>query len=239
MEIEPLELEYNNIKHEIFVLMQRCDSLIIAIYTISITLMGFGYQFKNKIFFALIVAFIIPLHALLNVRRYHMARCSMYIKLCIEPHVKGLQWESMVDRIDKEFKAEYQKKKIYKLIYKLTSGIVGMGMPIIIFASIFLALNIMGVKIPTIINDIISLQIFDKIILVFMLLGCIVSGYLSIEYVRYDKICDKYEKIIKNEIKAKGDDISTSETKKTDKIPDTMNQKSTKKSRKRKKGIHN
>lgn len=238
MEIEPLELEYNNIKHEIFVLKQRCDSLIIAIYTVSNTLMGFGYQFKSTFFFALVAAFIIPLHALLNSRRYHMVRCSMYIKLCIEPHVKGLQWESIVDRIDKEFKAQYRKNKIYKLI----SCIIGIGTPIIIGGSIAFVLNIMEVKILpilTMINDIISLPIFDKIILVFMILGFGVSVYLSIKYARYDKICDKYEKIIKDEIKAKGDDTLTSEPNKTDKTPDTINQKQTKNRRKRKKGVHN
>ena len=66
MKEKALELEYNNIKQEIFVLMQRCDNLIVSIYTVSITLMGFGYELSNKYFFASIIVFIIPMHGLLN-----------------------------------------------------------------------------------------------------------------------------------------------------------------------------
>lgn len=113
-----LELEYNNIKQEIFVLMERCDNLIISIYTVSITLMGLGYQLDNKYFFALIIIFIIPMHGLLNTRRYHMARCSAYIALCLETPHNNLRWETMVGKIDAEFKATYQKGNI---IYKITA----------------------------------------------------------------------------------------------------------------------
>ncbi len=133
MKEKALELEYNNIKQEIFILMQRCDNLIISIYTVSITLMGLGYELNNKYFFALIIIFIIPMHGLLNVRRYHMARCSTYIALCLESPSNNLSWETMVSKIDIEFKKLYQKGNV---IYKLTSALVGGGMSIIASASI-------------------------------------------------------------------------------------------------------
>lgn len=191
MKEKALELEYNNIKQEIFVLMQRCDNLIVSIYTVSITLMGFGYELSNKYFFALIIVFIIPMHGLLNVRRYHMARCSVYIKICLELHIKYLRWETMVGKIDAEFKALYQKEN---MIYKLTSIFVGGGMTIISFVSIILYMqNSIIIE-----NNILHCPILDIAVIVLMFLGFCIIVYLSKEYVGYNKVCKKYENIIKN-----------------------------------------
>ncbi len=190
MEEKSLELEYNNIKQEIFVLMQRCDNLIISIYTVSITLMGLGYELNNKYFFALIIIFIIPLHGLLNVRRYHMARCSAYIVLCLETSSNNLRWETMVGKIDMEFKKLYQKGNV---IYKLTSALVGGGMTIISSASIlFYAQKSIKVN-----NDILHCSIIDAMIILLLLVGFFVIVYLSKEYVGYEKTLNRYKDIIK------------------------------------------
>lgn len=190
MEEKALELEYNNIKQEIFVLMQRCDNLIVSIYTVSITLMGLGYQLNNKYFFALIIIFIIPIHGLLNVRRYHMARCSAYISLCLESPHNNLRWEKMVGKIDAEFKDLYQKDNIF---YKITSALVGGGMTIISFASILFYVQ-SSIKMK---NGTLYCSLLDAIVIILLLVGFFVIVYLSKEYVGYEKTLKKYKNIIK------------------------------------------
>ncbi|MBO4996994.1 MAG: hypothetical protein J6D02_03230 [Lachnospira sp.] len=191
MEQEILQLEYNNIKQEIFTLMQRCDNLIVAIFTVSVSLIGLGYELNNAIFFILTVIFIIPMQGLLNVRRYHMARCSIYIRLFLEPCFEKLRWETIVGDVDSKFKVLYTKEN---RVHRLASFFVGAGSGIISFISLVSYINN-----RMIINGyLICFSYIDTIIMIFMLICFFVIFLLSKDYVDYTKICQKYEKIYKN-----------------------------------------
>ncbi len=128
-----IQMEYNNIKYEIATLMQRCDNLLTTMYTVSITLMGLGFQLKNKYFFMMILIFIIPIQGLINIRRYHMARCSVYIKKYICSKYKELKWESIVGMLDLKFRESYSKEN---RLYRFTTAIIGSGTIIIALVAI-------------------------------------------------------------------------------------------------------
>lgn len=191
MDREALQLEYNNIKQEIFTLMQRCDNLIVAIFTVSISLIGLGYELNNDIFFILTVVFVIPMQGLLNVRRYHMARCSMYIKMCIEPYFESLNWETMVGKIDSKFKTLYTKEN---RLYKITAFFIGAGSGIIALISIASYVS----NHMTIDNGVMLCSEIDMIIILFMLICFFIICLLIKEYVDYANICKKYEATIKD-----------------------------------------
>lgn len=189
MNNEMLQLEYNNIKQEIFMLMQRCDNLIISMYTVSITLLGLGYELNNKLFFLLILFFLIPMQGLLNVRRYHMARCSVYIKRCLETGKEELKWESMVNKIDSKFKRNYFKRS--KLM-RFSQYIVGIGTVIIALVAIFFY----SLESVIISKGEICCSVADMFGMLFTVILFTIICYLVRGYVEYEKVCDNYEKII-------------------------------------------
>lgn len=188
------ELEYNNIKQEIVTLMQRCDNLLTTMYTVSITLMGLGFQLKNKYFFMMILIFIIPIQGLINIRRYHMARCSVYIKKCICLEYKELKWESIVGKLDFEFRKSYSKENI---LYKITTIIIGSGTVIIAFVSIISYIQ----NSLILSHGIIQCTLFDMVFIVFMVICFFIICLLVKEYNNYSKINKKYEVILEQILK--------------------------------------
>lgn len=191
MDREIMELEYNNVKQEIFALMQRCDNLIIAMFTVSVSLIGLGYEMSNDIFFILTVIFIIPMQGLLNVRRFHMARCSIYIKLCLEPYFENLNWETTVGMVDSKFKTIYTKEN---MLHKLTSVFIGAGSGIIAFIAV-----VLYIYNRIIIDDrYICCSKIDIIIILFMLFCFLIICFLTKEYVDYANLCRKYEAIFRD-----------------------------------------
>ncbi len=189
-----VELEYNNIKQEIVTLMQRCDNLLTTMYTVSITLMGLGFQLKNKYFFMMILIFIIPIQGLINIRRYHMARCSVYIKRCICSEYNELKWESIVGELDLEFRKSYSKENI---LYRLTTIIIGSGTIIIALISIISYIQ----SSLTVSDGIIQCTLLDMFFIAFLFICFIIIFLLVKEYNNYGKIYKKYEMILEQILK--------------------------------------
>lgn len=191
MDKDMIQLEYNNIKQEIFILMQRCDSLIITIYTISITLLGLGYEFENRYFFLLIIIFIVPMQGLVNVRRYHMARCSAYIKLCIESQIETLKWERMVGEIDSRFKSTYLKES---RVLEVATYLIGIGTIIISLVAMIHYVQ----SCLTISQGVIQCSIIDIGGIVISVILFIILIFLSKDYIDYVRIHGNYQAIIKD-----------------------------------------
>ncbi len=189
MDKDVIQLEYNNIKQEIITLMQRCDNLLTTMYTVSITLMGLGYQLKNKYFFVIILIFIIPIQGLINIRRYHMARCSVYIKMCICPKYKELMWESIIGKIDFRFRERYSNEN---KLYRFTTIIIGSGTIIISFVSIMSYIQSSLILKA----GFLYCSLFDMFFVIFMLICFLIICLLVKEYNSYSKISAKYEEII-------------------------------------------
>ena len=187
---EAVVLEYNIIKEEIFVLMQRCDNLIVTMYTISITLLGVGLELDNENCYFLIILFLLPMQGLINVRRFHMARCSVYIEMCLEPKMQGLQWEKTVARIDLRFKRSYLKKR---WISKWASLLIGVGTILIACVSLIFYFE----------------ELFSKSRLSFFnICGMVIAGFLflmlcvlTMDYLQYEKIKEQYKEIVQNIVK--------------------------------------
>lgn len=184
---EAVVLEYNIIKEEIFVLMQRCDNLIVTMYTISITLLGVGLELNNENCYFLIILFLLPMQGLINVRRFHMARCSVYIEMCLEPRMQGLKWEKTVAQIDAKFKRSYLKNR---WVSKWALLLIGVGTILIALISLAFYCE----------------ELYSKSGLSFLNICRMVCAYilflmlcvLTRDYLKYEKIKKQYRKIIQD-----------------------------------------
>jgi len=198
MDKDIVQMEYNNIRQEIVILMQRCDNLLTTMYTVSITLMGLGFQLKNKYFFLMVLIFIIPIQGLINIRRYHMARCSVYIKQCISSKYKELKWESIVGKIDYNFRESYSKEN---KLYRLTTIIICSGTIIIALVSI-----ISYIQTSLILSaGIVQCTLLDMFFIIFMSMCFLIICLLVKEYNNYGKIYQRYETILEQILKESED----------------------------------
>ena len=184
---EAVVLEYNILKEEIFVLMQRCDNLIVTMYTISITLLGVGLELDNENCYFLIILFLLPMQGLINVRRFHMARCSVYIEMCLEPRMPGLQWEKTVAQIDLKFKQSYLKNRWAS---KWALLLIGVGTILIAFVSLLFYFE-----------GLYSKSGLSFVNICGMVCACILFLMLCVltrDYLQYEKIKEQYKEIIQD-----------------------------------------
>lgn len=187
---EAVTLEYNIIKEEIFVLMQRCDNLIVTMYTISITLLGVGLELDNENCYFLIILFLLPMQGLINVRRFHMARCSVYIEMCLEPKMQGLQWEKTVAQIDLRFKRSYLKKR-----WASRWALLLIGVGTILIACVSLIFYFEGSFSK---NKLSFFNICGMVIAsILFLMLCI----MTMDYLQYEKIKEHYKEIVQDIVK--------------------------------------
>lgn len=115
---DALILEYNTLKQEIFTLMGRMDQLLIMEYTIGIAFLGIGYELDSPLLMILTIIFIISLQEMINTRRRHMIRASIYIEKYIEADLKTLKWETIVGKVDVQYRKKYLQKSIFISIYQ-------------------------------------------------------------------------------------------------------------------------
>ncbi len=190
MDKDIIQIEYNNIKQEIFTLMQRCDNLIVAMYTVCITLLGLGYELNNRFFFMLILIFIVPIQGLINAKRYHMARCSVYIRCWLEPQCEEFRWEKTVGEIDVKFNEQYLKQNHF---LKNTSCVVGLGTIIIAFVATILYIT----NTVSLFAENAQYSWIDIGGIIVSLIIFVMICYLAKEYINYKNICQIYEEILK------------------------------------------
>ena len=124
MEEEAIKLEYNAIKQEIYTLANCIDQLFMCEFTVSITMLAAGSEFKNPYFYVLAIIFNIVLQSMINQRHLHMARASVYIETYIEPKNKYLYWEGFVAQVDTRY---LEKKRYSKGIINLAYMVEGFG----------------------------------------------------------------------------------------------------------------
>lgn len=114
---DALILEYNANKQEINSLMSRIDQLLVTEYTISLSFLAIGYELRSSLFMIITIIFIISLQELINTRRRHMIRAAIYIEKFIEKNIKGLKWETLVGKVDGEYRKKYMQKNFFMSIY--------------------------------------------------------------------------------------------------------------------------
>lgn len=103
-----IELEYVAIREELVNITNSKDQIVLAMYSLCITILGFVTLFKVEEVIGLIYLVLIPFQALINTKLFHIARCGAYIKVYIEPEIKGLKWEKIIHEADNKFNHMYR-----------------------------------------------------------------------------------------------------------------------------------
>lgn len=181
---EALILEYNTIKQEIFIMMGRVDQLLIMEYTIGIAFIGIGYELESPLLMILTIIFIISLQEMINTRRRHMVRASIYIEKYIETEVKMLKWETIVGKVDAKYRKKYLQKNIFISMYQFISNNSAI---VIALISCVMYFNLIYKEHQCITNW----NILVVLILFFILI------IQCLTYSNYRKMANKYYKIMK------------------------------------------
>ncbi|MCM1334303.1 MAG: hypothetical protein NC084_08705 [Bacteroides sp.] len=108
MSKKSLELEYSAIRDEIISLTSSKDQLVSTMYILCVTIIGLSSIFNTEQIINLIFIVVIPFQAFINTKLYQIARCGAYIKVFIEPKIKGLQWEKIIHEVDSTFNKTYR-----------------------------------------------------------------------------------------------------------------------------------
>lgn len=88
--------EYTMLKQEIISLVELQNTYIIAMYTITITILGVAFERKSEILFLLPYVVLFSFQRIISVKRDGMLRISSYIAVYLE---EGEGWESKYEEI--------------------------------------------------------------------------------------------------------------------------------------------
>ena len=188
--IEICSMEYNNLKQEIFTLMNQTDQLTIVQYTVCITLLGIGIELNNKNIFLLIFLFLIPIQEKINTHRKHLARLTVYIQDVTEQTIPGLQWERIVAKIDIEYRKKYHEKNFLTKAYYFTCN------NCIVFLSFISASLYLKDTIIFSCNSFCT-KFTDIPGTIIVSICLVVAICQSVFYSDFQKICDEYRPILK------------------------------------------
>lgn len=183
-------MEYSAIREEIVYLTNSKDQMILAMYSICITILGLASLLDTLKIVGLMFIVLIPFQSLINTKLFQIARCGAYIRVFIEPEIKGLKWEQIIHDADKKFNYQY-RVNIGNI--QFTRNIAKYG------SSIFAILAFFMYSFDNI--DIVENKIqlpFGRcwIILLYFLL-CIFVLYLNRKGTNFEKIYDMYIDILK------------------------------------------
>lgn len=92
--------EYTKLCNEIDRLDSDNTNLTIAMYTISITVIGFAIQFLNPCLLLCVYLVLLPFQATMNYKENCIARDGAYIKVFYEAHNLDLQWEKYLTKFN-------------------------------------------------------------------------------------------------------------------------------------------
>ncbi len=108
MSKKSLEMEYSAIRDEIISLTSSKDQLVSTMYILCVTIIGLSSIFNIDQIINLIFIVVIPFQAFINTKLFQIARCGAYIKVFIEPNIKGLRWEKIIHESDSIFNKTYR-----------------------------------------------------------------------------------------------------------------------------------
>lgn len=180
--------EYSGIRAEIVELETLKDQLIATVFSISISLLGFGYTLNKGVLFVILIIVVIPFQGLVNKKTFMIVRCGVYIKVFIEPKLSEMKWEKIIHNADDEFSKKYLKLDKYQI----TKNIYKYGTFIFSLIS-FVSYCYQEVEVST--NNI-SVSINELVIIFFMILCIFVTYYLCYKNSNYNKMYRIYEEIL-------------------------------------------
>ena len=88
--------EYTMLKQEIISLVEIQNTYIIAMYTITITILGVAFERKSQILFLLPYIILFSFQRIISAKRDGMLRIASYIAVYLE---EGTGWESIYETI--------------------------------------------------------------------------------------------------------------------------------------------
>ena len=92
--------EYTSLREEILQLINIQNNYIIAMYTISITILVFGIERKNEWIFMMPYIILLAFQRVISAKNNDMLRIAAYIAVYLENENEG--WESQYTKIAKE-----------------------------------------------------------------------------------------------------------------------------------------
>lgn len=111
--------EYTMLKQEIISLVEIQNAYIIAMYTITITILGVAFERKSQILFLLPYIILFSFQRIISAKRDGMLRIASYIAVYLE---EGTGWESIYETISNRTIESINRKKVHSRIFNVLMG---------------------------------------------------------------------------------------------------------------------
>ena len=188
-ELDGVQIEYNAIRAELVQTLSAKDQFVIAMYTLSLTILGLIYTLNNLELIYLEFIVLIIFQTYLNTKTMKIAKIGAYIKVNIEPKIQGMKWEHINKMIDAEYRKQHMlslgSKEVLRLIRRHGSFILSV---ISLITYIFFSIKIS--------NGNISLGVNEGIQIIICCMCVVFILILNIEGTQFYTVFDRYERIL-------------------------------------------
>lgn len=183
-----LQMEYSTIRDEILHTIDSKDQYVIAMYTLSFTILGLYYTFYNLNLLFLELLILLIFQSYLSTKTMKIAKCGAYIKVNIESKLYGMKWEHLNKMVDSKFRNRYMlsigSHEVLRLIRRHGSLILSI---ICLVTYMINVISISGNRIILNLNNGIKLVVFG-ILTLFVLILNIQSTHFYKMYKQYEDI---------------------------------------------------
>lgn len=159
--------EYNALRNEILNLISIQNTYIIAMYTITITILGFGLQTQNSFLFLLPYIVLFSFQRIISAKRDGYLRIAAYITVYLE---EGSGWESRYATITGSMQSTKHKNKLNIVIYNVFIGRISSSQLGFLCSSISIIVTLLNItedNVPLTIVTILSAVILFSLLLYF------------------------------------------------------------------------
>lgn len=159
--------EYNALRSEILNLISIQNTYIIAMYTITITILGFGLQTQNSFLFLPPYIVLFPFQRIISAKKDGYLRIAAYITVYLE---EGSGWESRYATITSSMQSTKHKNKLNIVIYNVFIGRISSSQLGFLCSSISIIVTLLNItedNVPLTIVTILSAVILFSLLLYF------------------------------------------------------------------------
>lgn len=201
-ELTAIQMEYSAVRDEVLLLMEEHNTQIMNVFVIGIAFLTLVYTVGNDHpnLFLLTYVLMIPMQLLINNKAYMMARCGSYIKVMIEPKMRGQHWEDAIRKADNAFNSEY-KFSIGKFDIEHSLAVYGTFIFSVIALVAYAAYYISFDGDTQQMN--INIHLPEALGIIAGIIGTAVTFRLCQKGFQFDKVRDKYEMLFKEQMKSK------------------------------------
>lgn len=157
------EIQYSALRNEILNCITMQNNYIVAMYTISISILVFAFSQNDELIFLFPYLIIIPFQSIINIKRNAMIKLGVYIQVFLEDEN---DWENVNILFEAENR-EINDKRIHNKLKRVVrrTGAVQIGFFCSLSACI---VHYMNLNIE--IKEILSVSLWDSMVFIFALL---------------------------------------------------------------------